>query len=74
MITVFENIYPFDLEAIAEGGQAFRWKLQNDGSYIGVVGQYVMKALQQGDKLKIESNIEQGFNNVIEEYFDLQRD
>lgn len=74
MITVFENIYPFDLEAIAEGGQAFRWKLQNDGSYIGVVGQYVIKALQQGDKLKIESNIEQGFNNVIEEYFDLQRD
>ena len=74
MNKVFENIYPFDLRAIAEGGQAFRWNLQSDGSFTGVVGSMVIKVLQKGNQLWIESNAKSDIGRSMERYFDLERD
>lgn len=39
---IIENIDSFDLINIFECGQCFRWNIQPDNSYIGVVGKYVL--------------------------------
>ncbi len=37
---------PIDLPATLDGGQAFRWWLQADGSWRGIIGKYVIKIVQ----------------------------
>jgi N-glycosylase/DNA lyase len=74
MRTMINNILPFNLEIIAEGGQAFRWNRQQDGKYIGVVGNHVFEIFQNDDKLIIESNADKKIKMFLKEYFDLYRD
>lgn len=74
MKIVIEDIHPFDLAAISEGGQAFRWNRQEDGSYTGVVGPWVIEAKQQGDELWIDTNAPRSAEDRIRDYFDLNRD
>ena len=56
MNIIFTDILPFNLEIIADGGQAFRWNRQEDGRYIGVIENNVLKVIQNDDELRIDSN------------------
>jgi len=73
-ILTFKDVVPFDLEAIADGGQAFRWEQTNDGEYLGVIGNAVINARQTGDNLEIVSNLKKENEYKIRDYFDLDRD
>ncbi|MDD4569645.1 MAG: DNA glycosylase [Tepidanaerobacteraceae bacterium] len=73
MRKIFTDILPFNLEIIADGGQAFRWNRQEDGKYIGVVGNYVIETIQKDDKLIIDSNADINGIEYIKEYFDIAR-
>lgn len=73
MRTVLTDIQPFNFKKIADGGQAFRWNLQEDGAYVGVVGDYVFEISQNGDELVIGSNGEGEEIAFIKEYLDLHR-
>lgn len=65
-----KNIKDFNLEQTFECGQCFRWNRQEDGSYIGVVGDYVINASYVDDWILIDCDDE----NLISQYFDLKRD
>lgn len=70
----FTGIGPFDLEATAECGQAFRWNRLEDGGYLGIVGDLVIKAYQHGDALRVITNGGEDSVGFIRDYFDLDRD
>ena len=74
MRTIINDILPFNLEIIAEGGQAFRWNRQQDGKYIGVVGNHVFEIFQNDDELIIDSNDDKKITVFLKEYFDVYRD
>ncbi len=74
MTMVIDGIHPFNFGMIADGGQAFRWNLQADGKYIGVVKNYVFEICQKDNKLIIDSNGGNNETEFIKEYLDLYRD
>ena len=41
-----------NLPVTLKSGQAFRWQLQEDGSWIGVLRRYLLRIFQDGDKIK----------------------
>jgi N-glycosylase/DNA lyase len=46
------NVSDFDLAVTLECGQAFRWRREADGWFVGVVGKEVWRLRQEGDVLK----------------------
>jgi len=73
MRIVLKEVHPFDFKKIADGGQAFRWNLQDNGTYVGVVGNYVLEVSQQGQELVIDSSGDGEEAPLIMEYLDLNR-
>lgn len=73
-MTNFElvNLHDFELAHIFECGQCFRWKKQNDGSFIGVVKGGVISIKKDSNKWYIESNIDN--EEFIKQYLDLETD
>ena len=45
----------FELKDIFDCGQCFRWNKQEDDSYIGVVGNNVIKVYKYGDEIYFNS-------------------
>src|SRR5512143_2098410 len=45
------NVADFDLAATLESGQAFRWRREADGWYVGVIGRQVFRLRQNGATL-----------------------
>ena len=77
---VIDKIDSFDLKHIFDCGQCFRWNNEIDGSYTGIVYQYVIN-IKNTEKNKVEvkfyanENITQ--KDMLEfcsKYFDLERD
>ncbi len=64
----------FKLEDIFECGQCFRWNKNSDGSYTGVAGDYVIKCTQTGDNITFFGNKAEGFDEFVNNYFDIGRD
>lgn len=73
MKVIFEDIMPFNLEMIAESGQAFRWDIEDDGTVTGIVKNFVIKAKQIEDKLKIDFNGGSEDIDFIKNYFGLDK-
>ena len=71
---ILQNIDSFELKDIFECGQCFRWNLQEDGSYMGIVRQNVLNVKREGENIIIEGIGKDKIKEMIEEYFDLQRD
>ena len=71
---IWQNIDSFVLKDIFECGQCFRWNLQEDGSYIGIVRQNVLKIKEEGENIIIEGIGNEEITEIVEEYFDLKRD
>lgn len=68
------NITDFDLAQTLDCGQAFRWKAQEDGSFVGVAhGRPVTFSLTEGT-LTIDGADEDDFENIWKNYLDLNLD
>lgn len=69
---ILENQESFKLEDIFECGQCFRWNKQDDGSYVGVIKDAVIKVESQNNKIVFSGESEKDFKSVINYYFDLE--
>lgn len=71
---VLENVKDFNLKHILECGQCFRWKLEEDGSYTGVIKNGVINVFGEDDnKIIFTCEIIGNPKKDIEEYFDFSR-
>lgn len=87
---IIENQNSFELKDIFECGQCFRWNEQEDRSYIGVIKNGVIQVKKEkkickemnGEKeinktkeiITITGKCDGNFKEIVEEYFDLNRD
>ncbi len=67
------NVNFFNLKYTVECGQCFRWKEEN-GVYIGILKDRVIKVRQVGDTIEIRSNNEEGLEELVRRYFALDED
>ncbi len=71
---IVKDIKDFVPKHIFECGQAFRWEVEEDGSYTVVAyGKVINVKLEDGALIIDNANMED-FNNIWYEYFDLGRD
>lgn len=71
---IIENVEQLVPKHIFECGQCFRWNVQEDGSYTGVVQNKVINVKKE-DKYVILSNTNEGdFRQIWYNYFDLDRE
>ena len=69
---VIENQESFNLKHIFECGQCFRWNKEDDGSYIGVIKNAVIKVKKENNKIIFAGNCKtKDFKSLIRYYFDL---
>ncbi len=68
-----EQFEDFSSELIFECGQAFRWKITNDGAYIGIAKGVPLKVFQQQGRVIFKCANETDFDDIWCEYFDLER-
>lgn len=71
---ILEKPQSFNPEHIFECGQCFRWNKQEDGSYIGVFKENVLKVIQEGEDFIFTGICNGDIKEIIKEYFDLNRD
>ena len=69
-----KNIKSFELADIFDCGQCFRWNKQEDGSYTGIFKENVMNVQKQGDTVIFKGMCTGDIKEIVEEYFDLNRD
>ncbi len=63
----------FELKHIFECGQCFRWNEQEDGNYIGVIKQGVLRVSKQNNQIKFEGILNGDIKQIVNKYFDLDR-
>lgn len=68
------NIKDLDLSQTLDCGQAFRWKEQNDGSFIGVAFGKLVTFRQVDDTIIIDGADENDYNSIWKHYLDLELD
>jgi len=71
---ILENKKAFELKDIFDCGQCFRWNIQEDGSYTGIFGNNVLNVKKQENKIIFEGICEKNIKEIVEYYFDLNRD
>ena len=71
---ILKNPKSFNLEHIFECGQCFRWNKQEDGSYTGIFKENVLNVRQQGTDFVFSGICNGNIQEIIGEYFDLNRD
>ena len=72
--TLLLDIDSFDLKHIFECGQCFRWYLNSDNSYTGVVRNNVLNIKKSNNNIFISSYGDETLNELVYTYFDLSRD
>ena len=73
-VHVIKNCRTFELKDIFECGQCFRWNKQQDGSYVGVVKNNVIKVKKEKNTISFMSIGEDKLEDLVVYYFDLERD
>ncbi len=71
---IIENQNSFELKDIFECGQCFRWNKQEDGSYIGIIKNGVIKVEKEDKSIAFTGMCDGNLQEIVEEYFDLNRD
>ena len=71
---VINNIDSFRLRDIFECGQCFRWNKNDDGSYIGVINNTVVKVQQYENRIEFTGSDNSEFEKIIKDYFDINTD
>ena len=69
-----KNIDSFELKDIFECGQCFRWDKEDDGSYTGVFKGNVLNVKKEKDNVIFKGMCNGNIKEIVEEYFDLNRD
>ena len=73
-IYILKNIKSFDPKHIFECGQCFRWNMEQDGSYTGVVGENVINLKKDQNNIIIKGIVKDNLKDVCFDYFDLDTD
>ena len=68
------NLDSFELRDIFDCGQCFRWNEQEGGSYTGVFKGNVLNVKKEGNKVTFKGICNGDIKEVVEDYFDLNRD
>lgn len=73
-IYILEDIKSFELNHIFDCGQCFRWNLQEDGSYTGVIKHGVLNVKKENSNIIFKGMLDSDIKKAIEDYFDLKTD
>ena len=73
-VYLLKNVKSFEPKDIFECGQCFRWNLEEDGSYTGVVGKNVLNVVKEQDNIIIKGIGKDNLKDVCSKYFDLDTD
>lgn len=68
---ILKNQKSFELKDIFECGQCFRWNLQEDGSYTGVIKDAIINVKEENENIIFIGKCEGSIKKLIEHYFDL---
>lgn len=71
---ILKNQDSFIPRHIFECGQAFRWSIEEDGSYTLIAHNRVINVCQSGQDIIIRNTNEEDFENIWKNYFDLNVD
>jgi len=71
---ILKDMEDFDPEHIFECGQAFRWKVEDDGSYTAVAYNKVINVKKENKDIIFSNTNIDDFNNIWYNYFDLEKD
>ncbi len=71
---ILSGVECFSLKDTLNCGQCFRWDESDDGSFLGVVKNKVLKIRQDGDTLTLFNTSEDDFENLWRGYFDFDLD
>ena len=71
---IIEKQDSFELKHIFECGQCFRWNLEEDKSYTGVIKDAVINVKQENDKIIFKGICKNNLEHIIKDYFDLNND
>lgn len=69
---ILENVSDFNIKHIFECGQCFRWNYEEDGSYIGVFKNNVIKVKEDNNKIIFTGNVDGNIKDICEDYFDIK--
>ena len=61
----------FELNHIFDCGQCFRWNIEEDGSYTGVIKNGVLNVKKEKNDIIFTGNLDGDIKKVVEDYFDL---
>ena len=68
---ILKNVTSFEPKHIFECGQCFRWNLEEDGSYTGIVCQNILNVKKEQDNIIIKGIYKDNIKDVCTRYFDL---
>lgn len=68
---ILEKQESFELKHIFECGQCFRWNLQEDGSYTGVIKKGIVNVKKEQENVIFKGICEGDLKQVVTDYFDL---
>lgn len=71
---IIDNCTTFELRDIFECGQCFRWNEEQDGNYIGITKNNIIKVSKNQNEIVFESVGEDNLEELVTYYFDLKRD
>lgn len=71
---ILKDVKSFEPKHIFECGQCFRWNLEDDGSYTGVVAENVLNVKNVQNDIIIKGICKDNIEDVCIKYFDLDRD
>ena len=71
---VIKNIESFEPKHIFECGQCFRWNIEDDVSYTGVVRNNVLNVKKEENSIVIKGMCEDNLEELCKDYFDLDTD
>ena len=68
------NIKDFEPKHIFECGQAFRWRKEDDDSYTAIHMGKIVNVKKKNENIIFSNTNEKDFQNIWQDYFDLQTD
>lgn len=68
---ILKNIKSFEPKEIFECGQCFRWDIEDDKSYTGVVGQNVINVKKEENDIVVTGKFTDDVKDFCKDYFDL---
>ena len=71
---ILKNVKSFEPKHIFECGQCFRWALEEDGSYTGIVGENVLSVKKEENNIIIKGIFKDDVEELCKKYFDLDTD